>query len=190
MSTTPAPQRRVSSEALAQATGKGWEDWFAIVDAWDGTNRTHTEIARHLTDEHGVDGWWAQGITVGYEQEHGMRRPGQMADGTFTANASKTVDVAAEIVFDLWADEDRRGEWLTDDVLALRTATRPKSLRFDFGPDDSRVLVGLYPKGEHKTAVQVANEKLGDAETMVERKAYWKGHLEALKHAAEQYRPM
>lgn len=190
MGTTPAPQQRIASEALAKQTGKGWDEWFAILDAWDGTKRTHTQIARHLVEEHGVEGWWAQGVTVGYEQERGMRRPGQMADGTYTANASKTIDVAREILFDLWADDERRGGWLAEDVLSVRSANRPKRVRFDFGADASRVIVELVAKTEHKTAVQVANEKLPDAETMVERKAFWKRHLDALKGAADAYRPM
>ncbi|MGH8882099.1 MAG: DUF4287 domain-containing protein [Stackebrandtia sp.] len=190
MGTTPAPQRRIASEALATNTGRGWEEWFAILDAWGGTEHKHGEIAAFLVEEHGVDGWWSQGITVGYEQERGMRRPGQMADGTFTANASKTIDVASGIVFDLWADDDRRGSWLSDAVLSLRSANRPRRLRFDFGTDASRVIVELVAKTEHKTAVQVANEKLPDAETMVTRKAYWKEHLDSLKAAADAYRPM
>lgn len=180
----------MASEVLADKTGRGWEEWFGMLDAWGGTDHSHTDIARHLVEVHGVDGWWAQSITVGYEQERGMRQPGQRADGTYTANAAKTVDVARDIVFDLWADDERRGGWLSDDVLSLRSANRPKRIRFDFGADASRVVVELIAKSEHKTAVQVANEKLADAAAMAERKAYWKSHLEALKTAAEAYRPM
>lgn len=184
------PARRVSSAALAAGTGRGWDEWFVILDAWGATGHDHAAIARHLVTEHGVDGWWAQGITVGYEQERGLRQPGQRADGTFTANASTTITVAREIVFDLWADEERRATWLADDVLRLRSANRPKRVRFDFGPDDSLVIVELVAKDDHKTAVQVANERLADVETMVERKAHWKRHLDALKAAADAYRPM
>jgi hypothetical protein len=41
-------------------------------------------------DEHGLDKWWAQTITVGYEQAWGLREPGQNPDGSHVS-ASKTV---------------------------------------------------------------------------------------------------
>ena len=49
----------VSETAIVRGTGKGWDDWFRILDAWDGTTHTHTEIARYVNGEHGVDGWWS-----------------------------------------------------------------------------------------------------------------------------------
>ena len=46
----------VSDAAIVKGTGKAWDDWFRILDAWDGTAHTHTEIARYVNGEHGVDG--------------------------------------------------------------------------------------------------------------------------------------
>ena len=54
-----------------KGTGKGWDDWFRVLDGWDATSRSHTEIARYVNGEHGVDGWWAQSVTVGYERARG-----------------------------------------------------------------------------------------------------------------------
>ncbi|HMO43459.1 MAG TPA: hypothetical protein PKB04_09090, partial [Phenylobacterium sp.] len=56
----------------------------------------HTAIARWVREEHVPDGWWAQAVTVSYERITGLRLPGQMADGTFTANVSRTMQVDAD----------------------------------------------------------------------------------------------
>jgi hypothetical protein len=82
----------VGDTSLRTATGRGAEEWFALLDAAGSRTSTHAAIARWLVEEHGVPGWWAQGITVQYEQARGMRVPGQRADGTFAASASTTVD--------------------------------------------------------------------------------------------------
>jgi hypothetical protein len=57
------------------APGKGWSEWFRILDAWGSTKRSHWEIARYLRSRDGVGGWWAQTVTVGYERARGMRAP-------------------------------------------------------------------------------------------------------------------
>ncbi|TPW72993.1 DUF4287 domain-containing protein [Schumannella sp. 10F1B-5-1] len=80
-----------SDDSVRAATGRTPEEWFALLDAGQATTWGHTRIARRLVDEHGVDGWWAQNLTVRYEQARGLRRPGQKADGTFAASAGRTV---------------------------------------------------------------------------------------------------
>ncbi|WP_167040765.1 hypothetical protein [Salinibacterium sp. ZJ454] len=90
----------LSDEAMLKATGKAPDDWFALLDAEKATLWTHTEIARWLVDVQGVDGWWAQSVTVRYEQERGMRLPGQQGDGTFSVSATKTVPHPVPAVLD------------------------------------------------------------------------------------------
>jgi hypothetical protein len=57
----PATQARmtqkVSDSALRERTGRGWQEWFALLDAWGATEHNHTEIARWLVTEHRVDNW-------------------------------------------------------------------------------------------------------------------------------------
>jgi hypothetical protein len=80
--------------ALVAATGKSWTEWFEVLNTAGAGRWTHPEIASWVSAKHGVDGWWAQGVTVGFEQARGMRQPGQMADGTFSVGASRTVPFA------------------------------------------------------------------------------------------------
>ncbi|HNC06222.1 MAG TPA: DUF4287 domain-containing protein, partial [Solirubrobacterales bacterium] len=89
----------LSSEKLTEATGKNWDEWLELLDQAGAIKRTHTEIARWLTDEQGVPGWWAQSITVGYERARGLREPGQRADG-WSVTASKTIEVPVEELFE------------------------------------------------------------------------------------------
>ncbi|NIJ04906.1 hypothetical protein [Frigoribacterium faeni] len=81
----------ISDARLASGTGRSSEQWFALLDGADATRLSHTQIARILVDEHEVPGWWAQSITVRYEQARGMRLPGQQADGTFSVSVSRSL---------------------------------------------------------------------------------------------------
>ena len=101
---TPTYETVVSDDKMLEATGKRHAEWFAILDAWGGTEHDHTEIARYVIEGLGVDGWWGQGITVSYERARGMRAVGQMKDG-WTINASKTINVAAGDLFDALVEE-------------------------------------------------------------------------------------
>jgi hypothetical protein len=65
--------RRISDESVKSKTGKGWVDWFAILDAWGERDEGHTATAKHLQETHGADPWWAQAVTIRYEWERGLR---------------------------------------------------------------------------------------------------------------------
>lgn len=186
---TPAPQgimgQQGSDAPLRERTGRGWGEWFALLDAWEATARTHTEIARWLADEHQVDGWWAQTITVGYEQARGLRAPGQGRDGYFTASGSRTVAVAVDRLFEAFADESIRQRWLPDATIRVRTATAPRSLRADWADGPTRIVVGFTARGDAKAQVALAHEKLTDADAAARMKAYWRERLAALKALLE-----
>ncbi|MEO7146333.1 MAG: hypothetical protein ABIX09_00405 [Terrimesophilobacter sp.] len=84
-------EQRMSDDKVKAATGRIWDDWYALLDAAGAPKWDHPTIAKWLADAQGVDGWWAQGITVGYEQARGRRVPGERADGTFAVSATKTI---------------------------------------------------------------------------------------------------
>ena len=65
--------RRISDESVKSKTGKGWAEWFAILDAWSARDKGHTATAKHLREGHGVNPWWAQAVTIRYEWERGLR---------------------------------------------------------------------------------------------------------------------
>jgi hypothetical protein len=91
--------RGIPADRVLAATGTAPEDWYVRLDAVDGRSIGHTAIAAWLVAE-GVDPWWAQSVTIGYEQSRGLRVPGQRSDGTFAVSASRQVPGEREAVLD------------------------------------------------------------------------------------------
>ncbi len=177
---TPTYETVVSDDRVLEATGKRHEEWFTILDRWGAKERTHTEIARYVIEELGVDGWWGQGVTVSYERARGLRAVGQMKDG-WTINASKTVHVAVDDLFDAVVEDRIRKEWLPDGDVSLRTATKPKSARYDWEDGSTRLNVSFESKGLSKATVFISHERLPDADTGDAMKTYWRAALVDLK---------
>ncbi|MGC5023070.1 hypothetical protein [Micromonospora sp. DT47] len=176
---------RISDPLLRERTGRGWDEWFALLDEWGAVRRTHTETARWLVTAHDVPGWWAQALTVGYEQARGLRSPGQRRGGGWEATGSRTVAVPVHRLFAAFADGELRRRWLPDVDLRVRTATAPKSFRADWDGGPTRIVVGFTPKGDAKAQVAVVHEKLADAEEAVRLKQWWRERLAALKQLLE-----
>src|SRR5262245_35375739 len=174
----------VADERVVAATGLGWRDWFELLDGWNATSRTHTEIARWLMEEHGVPGWYSQSLTVGYEQARGLRAPGQRGDG-FAAGASKTVSVRVERLVEAFTDESLRERWIPGADLRVRTATAPRTARYDWEDGSTRVIVGFEDAGEAKSRVALSHERLPDADSADEMKAWWRERLTELKAKLE-----
>lgn len=171
-------QAGISSDAVEAKTGKGWEEWFAILDSENAALMPHKQIAALVHSKHGVSGWWAQMVTVGYEQARGLRQVNQQASG-FTANISRTIPYPAQTVCEAITNSRRRKRWL-DLELKVTTSTAPKSVRIAVA-DGTRVDINLYAKGDAKTVLQIQHERLADAAAVQSRKAYWAEALESLK---------
>ncbi|RLK25763.1 hypothetical protein DER29_3773 [Micromonospora sp. M71_S20] len=176
---------RISDALVRDRTGRGWDEWFALLDAWGATGRTHTEIARWLVTTHEVSGWWAQSVTVGYEQTRGLRAPGQRRGGDFSAAGSRTVGVPVQRLFDAFADDALRRRWLPDAAVRVRTSTPARTFRADWGDGPTRIVVGFAAVDAAKSRVSVQHEKLTGAEQAAELKAYWRDRLAALKELLE-----
>ncbi|MGW7083590.1 hypothetical protein ACWGH2_08835 [Streptomyces sp. NPDC054871] len=179
---------KLSDDALREATGKDWSQWFEVLDAWGATSRTHTEIARHVREEHAVDGWYAQSVAVGYEQERGLRQVGQSSTGEWRTSGSKTIEATAARVIEAFTDEEVRRHWLPDADLTLRTHRPAKSLTADFKDatgTTTRISVTLTVKAPEKTVVGIGHEKLRDAAEVAAYKVFWRERLTTLKSLLE-----
>ena len=178
----PKQSERMSDEAVRAKTGKTWDEWLSILDAAGAKALGHKEIVA-LVGQHGVGPWWRQMVTVTYEQARGLREKHQTATG-YTANASRTIGVPVDRLFEAWSDAALRSRWLPDAELTIRKATPGKSLRISWG-DGSNVDVGLIPKGESKSQVAVEHAKLPDAAAVAWAKGYWKQALDRLQAMVE-----
>jgi hypothetical protein len=173
----------MSDEAITKGTGRDWDSWFRILDAWGATGRTHTEIARYLNEEHDVGGWWAQSVTVGYERARGMRAPYQrLGGGGFNVSVSKTFPVDADRLFRAFTVGRERSRWLEPGTLRIRTSQPGRTARFDVR-DGSRLHAYFTPKGEARASASLQVEKLPDADAVEEARAFWKERLARLGDA-------
>ena len=175
----------VSEAVIRRRTGQGWEHWFDVLDEWGAAERPHGEIVGFLADEHGTGGWSAQAVTVSYERARGLREVGQRPSG-FSVTAQKTVAVPVDRLYDAFVDESLRGRWLPDAELRERTATKPKSARFDWGDGTTRVIVGFESRGEAKSTAALEHERLADAEEAKRMKAFWRERVTTLKEVLER----
>jgi uncharacterized protein DUF4287 len=178
----PEWEARISAEKVRERTGRTWNEWFALLDAWGAAEREHSEIAAWLRAEHGVPGWWAQGVTVEYEKARGLRPVGGDRDGTLNVGASKTVAVPVERLYEAFSDFER---WAPGAPLRERTATPSRGARYDWGDGSTRVVVGFTAKGEAKSVVALSHERLPDQESADSLRGYWRERLAVLKSLLE-----
>jgi hypothetical protein len=93
-------------EAIERATSRTWEEWLRFMDKIDATHLDHHAIATKVLYDlmDGIDnpGWWAQAVTVAYEQYVGRRVPGQRPDGTFQMSISKATKCGMQELMDKW----------------------------------------------------------------------------------------
>lgn len=146
--------------ALVAATGRTWVEWFDLLDAAGAAEWTHPQIAAWLGDAHDVPPWWRQSVTVGFEQERGMRLPGQRADGTFEVGASKTMpgdqSVVLEAVIDAVSGGIGARPSSTSRQIAYPTA------RWNLAGGDF-VLARANPSKSGKTSVSLTHARMADS---------------------------
>ena len=117
-------EQRLSDARLGSGTGRGAAEWFARLDAAGATRLSHEQISRLLVDEFEVVPWWAEGITVRYEQERGIEPPGRQPDGSYAVTVGRSLRGAPLELFDLAVDRFARYAGGPPEVVA-RSATRP-----------------------------------------------------------------
>jgi hypothetical protein len=176
-----------SDERIRERTGRGWEEWFDLLDEWGAAERPHREISRWVADQLGIGPlvWEAQAVTSSYERARGLRAVGETEQG-FAVSATRTVAVPVERLYDAVVDEAQRLSWLPDGELSERTATRPRSARFDWGDGGTRVHVVFDSKGEEKSTMALQHVRLPDAAEADRMKAYWRARVTALKEELER----
>lgn len=175
---TWAADPEMSDEAIAEATGRGWDAWVELIEVDPVADQGHTAVAAWIQSAHGVDGWWAQAVTVGWERITGRRLPHQMADGTFTANKSRTLDIDADQLRSLLLDADGREALFPAHEPELRSRPDAKALRLGLG--QGVAVIAIDPRGDGRTTVSVGHEKLPTLEDVELWKEFWADWLDAL----------
>lgn len=185
--TTPASgwTLEISSAAVKVKTGRGWSEWLEILDREKGAQLGHKAIAELLREKYGLPGWWAQSVTVGYEQARGVRVKHQKADG-FEIGASRVIDADAKSVFKAWLDAKTRARWLPKVPIRVHKATPNKSMRITWTDGAKSISVNFYGKGAGRTQVALQHGKLASAAEAKKMKAFWGERLDACKELLER----
>lgn len=173
-------------DTIRRRTGRGWEQWFDLLDDWGAAEQPHREIARWVAGQLGIEPlvWEAQAVTTSYERARGLRAVGQRTDG-FAVTVSRTFAVPADRLFDIFVDESTRQRWLPEGELRQRTATRPKSARFDFDDGRTRVLVTFTAKDADRSTIALEHSRLTDAEEADQMRALWRQAMGELRAEVE-----
>src|SRR4051812_8856277 len=64
---------------IRERPGRGWEEWFDLLDEWGAADKSHREIARWLAGQQGIHplAWNAQAIAGSYERARRGRKVGE-----------------------------------------------------------------------------------------------------------------
>jgi hypothetical protein len=184
----PAEVRLATSdERIRERTGRGWEQWFDVLDESGAAHHTHRETARWVAEQQQREplAWNVQAVVSSYERARGLRAEGEKDDG-FAITVSKTIAVPVERLYDAVVEVSQRQQWLPGGKLSTRTATRPRSARFDAGDERTRLNLTFLSRGNSKSTVALEHRRLADAGEAQQMKAFWRERLEALKRALEQ----
>lgn len=193
----------VSDAKTREKTGHGLDHWFEVLDRFGGVEKGHSALAKHLHADHGVDGWYSQGITVSYERARGARTLNQRVSGDYEVSVSKVVAADTRGVVQAFTNARRRAAWLRgiDPALARglsKALSVPASKgfvvradqqgRFRYKWGTTTVQMHLIPKPDGRTSVVVTTMKLPDAAAVEARRAEWRTVLASLAKGFDETR--
>jgi hypothetical protein len=152
-----------SNEAVKNATGKIWSEWFKLLDAEKAYTLDHTNLAQLVYKKHKVKPWWSQMVANTYEQYKGLRNKYENKDG-FEASIGKTIEKPVSQLYQLLSKNKE---------ISITTAHSNKIIRGIWKKNDSRMDIAFYAKGKSKTQVAVQHHKLKNAERVKLAKSHW-----------------
>lgn len=137
---------------------------------------SHKEIAAKLVSEYQVAGWWAQSLTVRYEQVIGRRESSQNNAGTFSISVSKTLLGSVDEGLEWWLEKvQSRTEFDVTPIVTSSTTKTEKWRNYRAALDDgSRVVVGIYAKSPTKVGFGLQHDRLSSSAAAEAWRIYWK----------------
>lgn len=171
-------------ESIERATNQPWDEWLEFMKSIDASGLSHHEIAtqvlERLMGKLDNPGWWAQSITVAYEQQMGRRLPGQMPDGTFQTSASRSTPWGMQELMDKWVDFAATDKEVLD-MLASDPRVSGTENRITWrakAKDGSAIIITSEPKNNGTASVIATQVGLQTAELNAEVKLKWVAVLE------------
>lgn len=174
-----------NTSSIEQATNRTWDDWVNELDDSGAREMTHKQLASKLYDQ--LEGkidkhtWWAQSITVAYEQHIGKRIPGQLVNGLFEIAVSKIITTTRGDLFAKVIEWFESKPTLHDqEPLKPRTSETPKrsTWRADFA-DGSKFSATVEGVGE-KSKLVLAHTAIPTKSEADAWKLFWASVAEEL----------
>ena len=197
----------MSDAAARAATGRGWDEWYALLDGAGGTAPGRRAITDALMKEHGLAPWWAQTVAVEYERARGLREKDGRPRG-YAICVTKTIAAPAAAVFDAFGTAAALDRWLADGAGAdaafveggrfttadgnRGTYTRiapPKTLRLAWDDDDPALASTVELKlGERdgKCGLVLNHERIQSRALADGLRVAWGAAIERLKRHLER----
>lgn len=172
--------------SIENATYKSWQKWVDLLESFGAKDLDHTAIANLVRSE--LDGkidspdWWAQSITVAYEQHIGRRKPGQQNDGSYEVSVTKHIAGTKEDVFALWREAyDDISDFSGVEVSNIRISETSVRLywRSELA-DRTRLSISVEGRSPVKAMIAVAHTNIRSEEQKDIWRTYWKNTLESL----------
>jgi hypothetical protein len=175
-----AATKPISTAAFGDKTRRDWVGWLSFLESIGARDLSHAEIAEKVAATGDASPWWAQSITVAFEQHIGRRKPGQRNSGAFEVSASRTVaedraGLFARVVAHFGAARSLGGVPVGPDARISETPKR--SYWRATLVDGSTVQLAAEPKGDGKTMLNVTHMKLTAEADIARWRAFWKDEL-------------
>jgi hypothetical protein len=170
-------------KAIERATGRTWDEWLQFMEGIGAKHLKHPAIATRVLEE--LDGkiespgWWAQGVTVAYEQHMGQRVPGQRMDGTFETSVSRATPLGMTDLMDHWS-RFAAGDEAVLALVAEEGRVRGTEKRLNWrtkAHDGCGIQVTSEPKKDGTASIIVVQTGLQTDEHKQEAKATWSSIL-------------
>lgn len=192
----------VSTVSVEKGTGRGWDEWLAILDEAGARAWTHQETVAYLARRYRLTEWWRQGVTGGYGVMTGKRVAGRNLKGEYSITVTKSMPVADKALWKLLASPEGLAAWLkplgefrlqakrafeTEDGAfgEVRTmlAGRRARLSWRESDEDKPSIVQLYVahRPGAKSLLVFTHEGLVDGRRREPLRARWRAAAEALR---------
>lgn len=184
----------ISSEAARKATGKRWEEWFALLNQAGAKQWSHKEIVAYLKAHHSLSSWWQQMVTNSYEKAQKGRVVGQTTETGFQLGVQKTLPIPRSNAWKLltsttgmriWLGRVQGMQWEEGFAFTthqgvmgkLRIVKPEQRLRMAWQlpnmPKPATLQVTLTTSAPGKTVIGFHLEQLTSAAWRVRLKKYW-----------------
>ncbi|MCA9233845.1 MAG: hypothetical protein KDA44_00140 [Planctomycetales bacterium] len=146
-----SPKPRIDEAKVIAATGHGWDHWFAILDQMEGPKIGHAAMAKRLREDHNMNAWWCQTVTIEYEIARGLRVPQQKTDGSFACSGRRKVNLSPAKTWERLSHGDYSIFWSGDKLSAGPLVGQIKKM------EEGELIKSVF-EGKSEMTLQILNE--------------------------------